>query len=1118
MKKIASFLLLCFICIYSYSQDEASNWYFGSNAGLRFNPDGSTTNLNDGQLNTDEGCASISDSDGNLLFYTDGITVWNKSHLPMPNGLGLFGDPSSSQSAIIVPKPDDPDIYYIFTVDTSIGGDPDRGFNYSTVDLTLQGGLGDVVATSKNINLLEDSSEKISAVLKDCISKSIWVITLASETGAPAENPVFDTFYAYEVSNTGVNTTPVKSFVNTFISDHRGYLKLSPDGTKLACANIGSGLYLFDFDASTGIVSNPNRINSAYSPNNKLQVPYGVEFSQNNELLYVSTYYESTQDEFNNPNSQYGALLQYDLTVPDISSSQIVIDHRQMYRGALQLGPNGKIYRAMNITYPIGTRFLSVINNPNGRGLACDYRHQAVTLSRNTRQGLPPFIASFFAEKINITQKTVNITYLPLCNGESYTLIADAIPGSTYTWTRDDIPLAEDDFDLEVDLPGEYKVVVETINNDCNVLEGEALVSFFDPPVANQPADLNICDDNNDGLFDFDLTFVNSEILGTQDPNVYEVKYFYSQGDADLNQNEITKLFRATTGAQTIYVRLGLFDNDTCFDTTVSFNVQVYDTPIANTVNNLIICDFETPTDPDESNGFTDIDLHQFDRFILGSQNGSDNTITYYSSINDAENRNAPLNFDYTNQTAFNETIYARIENNLNPDCYSISQPIVLNINPLPEYTNSSLIQCDEDGTFDGLTVFNLLEAEQELVSNVQDRSFKFYESLSGAENDVDNIQNADSYENTINPQLVYVRVIDDTTGCFDIAELTLEVSTTDIDDYDAPALCDELGSEDGVNTFDLNSIEADIQSLNGFTFPVTFFETYDEALLEQNPLNTSFENTVPYSQIIYARAENNNACYGISEVRLTVHELPQIETETLGYYCLNNFPQPITIDAAIWNDTPANYTYNWSTGETTYDIQVNEIGTYSVTVTNSNGCSKERIVNIESSNIASFDSPSFDVQDVSTNNSVTVFVSGEGSYLFALYDDMNQSEYRGYQESNYFDNVSPGIYTVNVMDIKNNCGIVYKQVSVVGFPKFFTPNNDGYHDTWQVYGISEMFQPDSKICIFDRFGKLLKELNPLGEGWDGTFNGQTMPTDDYWFAVTLQDGRIFKSHFTLKR
>jgi gliding motility-associated-like protein len=113
---------------------------------------------------------------------------------------------------------------------------------------------------------------------------------------------------------------------------------------------------------------------------------------------------------------------------------------------------------------------------------------------------------------------------------------------------------------------------------------------------------------------------------------------------------------------------------------------------------------------------------------------------------------------------------------------------------------------------------------------------------------------------------------------------------------------------------------------------------------------------------------------------------------------------------------------------------------------------------------------------------------------------------------------VAPGIHTVYVRDDKNNCGIVSRLVSVIGFPKFFTPNNDNFNDSWQVNGISSQFQPNTKIYIYNRYGKLIKQLDPLGPGWNGTFNGQNLPTSDYWFEVTLQDGRIFRSHFTLKR
>src|SRR5690606_27030283 len=241
MKKIL-LLLLSLCSIFVTAQEEASNWYFGENAGISFSSvDGSITNLNNGQLDTKEGCSSISDNNGNLLFYTDGTTVYNKNHTVMNNGNNLLGDESSTQSAIVVPKPEDPNIYYIFTVGSNQNP---TGLKYSVVDMTLAGGLGAII--QKNVNLLNQCSEKISAVLKDCNSGEIWVVTLANEFGNAG---IWDTIYAFEVSSAGVNATPVKTVVSLNITDSRGYLKLSPDGTWLACANVQSGMYLFDFDS-----------------------------------------------------------------------------------------------------------------------------------------------------------------------------------------------------------------------------------------------------------------------------------------------------------------------------------------------------------------------------------------------------------------------------------------------------------------------------------------------------------------------------------------------------------------------------------------------------------------------------------------------------------------------------------------------------------------------------------------------------------------------------------------------------------------------------------------------------------------------------------------------------
>ena len=230
MKKIAILIITLLCCAFSNAQKEASNWYFGDKAGISFNIDADTvTAVSDGELSTEEGCTSISDTNGNLLFYTDGRTAYNANHTVMPNGNGLKGDASSTQSAIIIPKPNDPNIYYIFTVDSDSIDGSDFGFNLYEVNMTLDGGLGDIVAGSET-QLINNTSEKLSAVLKDCDSGDIWVITFANSSGFSNTN---NTFFAYQVTDAGVNTTPVTSPAGISTSEARGYLKFSPDGTKI---------------------------------------------------------------------------------------------------------------------------------------------------------------------------------------------------------------------------------------------------------------------------------------------------------------------------------------------------------------------------------------------------------------------------------------------------------------------------------------------------------------------------------------------------------------------------------------------------------------------------------------------------------------------------------------------------------------------------------------------------------------------------------------------------------------------------------------------------------------------------------------------------------------------
>lgn len=335
-------------------------------------------------------------------------------------------------------------------------------------------------------------------------------------------------------------------------------------------------------------------------------------------------------------------------------------------------------------------------------------------------------------------------------------------------------------------------------------------------------------------------------------------------------------------------------------------------------------------------------------------------------------------------------------------------------------------------------------------------------------------------------------------TLCQTTGNITIEYATDLIVNEDTFYLCDADDNQDGIMTFDLSTITPDLFTNLPSSYTVSFFESTSSTIA----LPTIYTNTTAYNQPVFARIMNIQGCYSDYPVNLVIKTFNEIVTDEEVGLCETS---SIILNAGSGFSS---YTWNTTPVETTQSIMVDTPGTYIVTLTNSNNCSKTKTFTVTTSGIATINDVI--INDFSDNNTITVDYSGLGVYEFSL-DGTN------YQSSAIFNNLNEGEYTVFVRDTKG-CGEVSKTFYILDYPKFFTPNGDGTNDFWRIKNLNKRNLQNSTIDIFDRYGKLVFQINPRNQVWDGNFNGYALPSSDYWFVIQLTDGKIVKGHFTLKR
>ncbi|WP_395050612.1 choice-of-anchor L domain-containing protein [Flavobacterium sp.] len=460
------------------------------------------------------------------------------------------------------------------------------------------------------------------------------------------------------------------------------------------------------------------------------------------------------------------------------------------------------------------------------------------------------------------------------------------------------------------------------------------------------------------------------------------------------------------------------------------------------------------------------------------------------------------------------KTIYVFAANPNDPSCYNESSFLVTITNVEADPVPSQLSYCDSF-TFPALPTPNNYYYDAPGGPSGGGKIIPFRTTVTAA---------------TVLPKYyIYYKTIGLRVNCSDENPFTITIVPKPVaNPVNTIVTCDTFGPNDGIFQVDLTTLAIRNQVLNGQIPDANFTLTFFNSLPDANNSNavpianpSVYQNDNPFNDSVWIRVTNNSIttpCFAVVELKLIVNPLPISQLKPDYYICedyeTRTLLNPAFLDTGI---TTSNYTFEWTLDGNPYgntsSITTSQVGNYAVKITNIN----TNCINTSTAKVTKY-SPYLEItySDAFENPSfvsITVLGAGSGNYEFKIDDSL-------FQDSNIFNNISAGEHTISVRDKNGHCNPEPINAVIINYPKYFTPNGDGYHETWNITHLAST-NPDAPIFIFDRMGKLIKEITPSTDGWNGMYNGEPLPSSDYWFTVDYSEkgtAKIFKSHFTLKR